>query len=309
MKRTATTSKWAPFFADSMLFTAVLGWAVSFPIAKLAMNDWGTHKYFFLAGRFWLAFAIFGMLALLKNYSWQKLTAHAKPGFWVGITLAIAFGLQYEALRLGSSSEVAFVTALSAVLVPVGMWVIFKKRAGVGTCVGIVVATGGAILVKYRGSFSFDPAGWLALLSAAAIAAYIILVGHFRSRKVNGEDKYEKIPFLTMQFLVLAIATTLMSGLTEISTVGLPAWSNNAVFGMVFMAVVATAGAFYIQTKYQPMTSSERVALIFTLESPFAALFGYLLLGEAFTPMMIIGAALIFTGVAFAEVLAARESG
>lgn len=308
MNRTETAAKRSPLFADAMLFLAVLGWAVSFPIAKLAMNDWGGYKNFFLAGRFWLAFAIFGMLAL-RNCSWQKLIAHAKPGFWVGITLVLAFNFQYKALSIGSSGEVAFITALSSVLVPVGMWIVFKKRARLGMWVGLIVATVGAILVNYTGSFSFDHAGWLALLGAIGIAAYIILVGHFMGQKVNGERKYEKVPFLTVQFLVLAATTTLLSVLTEVSAKGMPAWSDNAIFGMVFMAVVATAGAFFIQTKYQSITSPERAALVFTLESPLAGLFGYLLLAEAFTSMMMVGAALIFAGVAFAEVLAARESG
>jgi drug/metabolite transporter (DMT)-like permease len=308
MKRTETATKGSAFFADSMLFLAVLGWAVSFPVAKLAMNDWGGYKNFFLAGRFWLAFAIFGMLAL-RNCSWQKLIAHAKPGFWVGLTLVLVFNFQYKALSIGSSGEVAFITALSSVLVPVGMWVVFKKRAKLGMWIGLIVATVGAILVNYTGSFSFDHAGWLAFLGAVGIAAYIILVGHFMGQKVGGEKKYEKVPFLTVQFLVLAAATTLLSVLTEVSAKGMPAWSNNAIFGMVFMAVVATAGAFFIQTKYQSITSPERAALVFTLESPFAGLFGYLLLAEAFTSTMMIGAALIFVGVVFAEVLAARESG
>jgi drug/metabolite transporter (DMT)-like permease len=306
MKRTEIVSKGSSHFADLMLFLAVIGWAVSFPVAKLAMNDWGSYKFLFLAGRFWLAFAIF-MALVIKAGAWDRLVAHAKPGFWIGITLLAAFGFQYKALSLGSSGEVAFITALSAVLVPVGMRLVFKKHVKAGIWLGLIVATAGAVLVKYKGAFSIDHAGWLAFLGAAGLAAYIILVGYFGGQKDDqGRDKYGKVPLLTMQFLVLATAATLLSILTEIPANGIPAWSNNAVFGLVFMSVVATAGAFFIQTKYQPMTSPERTALVFTLESPLAGLFGYLMLAEAFTLTMMFGAVLIVVGVAVAEVLAAR---
>lgn len=311
-KATLTTS---PFFADAMLFIAVLGWGISFPIAKIAMNDWGSYKFFFLAGRFWLAFAIFAILAISRQCSWQKLAAHAKPGFWVGITLVATLGLQYTALRLITSGQVAFLTALSSVLVPIGLGLIFKKRVSGGTWFGLVVATAGAVLVTVTGTktgdqiFSVNRAAWLAFLAAVGLAAYIILIGHFMGQKVDKDTyKYEKVPFLTMQFLVIAAATTLLSMFTEVRTNGLPAWSYNAVFGMVFMSIVATAGAFFIQTKYQAMTSPERAALVFTLESPFAGLFGYLVLGEAFTSTMVLGAALIFLGVATSEILAARNN-
>lgn len=306
MKRTEIVSKGSPLFPHLMLSLAVIGWAVSFPIAKLAMNDWSSYKFLFLASRFWLAFAIFVAL-VIKTGVWDKLVAHAKPGFWIGIILLAAFGFQYKAFSLGSSGEVAFITALSAVLVPLGMRIVFKKHVRAGIWFGLIVATIGAILVKHKGAFSIDHAGWLAFLGAAGLAAYIILVGYFGGQKNDdGTDKYERVPLLTMQFLTIASAATLLSILTEIPANGLPTWSTNAVFGMIFMSVVATAGAFFIQTKYQPMTSPERAALVFTLESPLAGLFGYLILAEAFTPTMMFGAALIVVGVAVAEVLAAR---
>lgn len=307
MEISVQKSHQSPLFADAMLFLAVLGWSVSFPIAKLAMIDWGSYKFFFLAGRFWLAFAIFAVFAM-RSCSWQGLVAHAKPGFWVGITLVATFGFQYKAISLGTSGEVAFITALNSVLVPIGLWVVFRQRVQVGLWLGLIVATFGAILVGYEGSLTISSAGWLAFVSAVGMAADIILIDYFLGQKVNGVPRYEKVPFLTTQFFVLAIATTVLALVTEVWTAGLPAWSNNAVFGMVFMAIVATAGAFFIQTKYQPMTRPERAALVFILEPPFAALFGFLLLREAFTLVMVIGAAMILAGVGLAEFLAARRA-
>lgn len=297
----------SPLIADLMLLLAVLSWGVSFPVAKLAMNDWGDYKFLFLAGRFWLAFAIFLPFAI-RGYSWKDLVVHLKPGFWVGITLAGAFGFQYGALKMGSSGEVAFITTLSSVFVPVGMWLVFRKHVEKGTLLGLLLATAGAVLIEVQGKFSIDGAGMLALLAAVGMAADLILVDYFMGQKrANQTNKYANVPFLTIQFLVLAIATTLVSLFTEVGQRGLPAWSSHALFAMVFMSVVATAAAFLIQTKYQPKTRPDRAALIFTLESPLAALFSYLLLHEVFSLRMATGATMIVLGVACAEFLAARR--
>lgn len=297
----------SPLFADTMLLLAVLGWAVSFPIAKLALDDWKHHKFFFLAGRFWLACAIFAVVSI-KSSSWRSLVAHAKPGFWVGITLVASLGFQFQALKIGSPTEVAFITALNSVMVPIGLWMVFRKRVEVALWLGLVIATFGAMLVGYEGTLSISRAAWLALIGAAGLAADIILINYFLSQKIDKHTpRYQEVPFLTMQFLVVALATTVLSLLIEIPTAGMPTWSNNAVFGMIFIAIVATAGAYYIQTKYQPMTRPERAALVFVLEPPFAGLFSFLLLGHAFTSTMAIGGAMIIAGVGLAEVLAARR--
>jgi len=54
------------------------------------------------------------------------------------------------------------------------------------------------------------------------------------------------------------------------------AWEAIAVTG-----VLATALAFYLQNRFQPLAGSTQTAIIFSTEPVFAGLFGYLL-GERF---------------------------
>jgi uncharacterized membrane protein len=112
---------------------------------------------------------------------------------------------------------------------------------------------------------------------------------------------------LVTQFMTVALATSLVALAFEQPQHGFPTWSGSAMFGMIFMAVVATGLAFYLQTRFQRDISPDRVALIFTIEPVAAALFSYVLLGEVSTAPMAVGAALILAGVGAAEYYAARR--
>lgn len=284
-------------FAEFMLLLCVLAWAAAYPIGKVALGDWGGNKFLFLAVRFWLALAVFAPFAM-KRFGWRRLLAHSKPGLWGGITVAATLGCLYEALGLGSSAEVALITALSSVLVPVGMWLAFRQRVNAITWIGLVIATAGVILVGVKSSFSIDSAAVLASFAAAGMAANIILIDYFMTQKdSSGTQKYNKVPFITMQFLFLAMITTLLSVSTENISRNMQALSANGIVRMLFLSVIATAGAFFFQTKYQPMTKPDRAALLYTLDSPIAGLFGYLILGDAFTPRMLLGAVMIVAAV------------
>jgi drug/metabolite transporter (DMT)-like permease len=295
-------------FAGGMLSVNVLCWAISFPIAKLVLEEWKDFKFFFLAGRFWLAFLIFLPFALYRH-GLATIARYFKPGLLIGISLVFTYAFQYEALRLpGTSGEVAFISAFSSVLVPVIMWTINRAEARWATLAGLVIATVGVILMTVREGFSLSPTAVLAVVGAVGIALNTILVGHFRNMEFPaGTPRYETVPLLVMQFMTVALGTTLIGLVSEQPNHGFPTWNYSAMFGMVFMAVVATGLAFYLQTRFQRDITPDRVALIFTIEPAAAALFSYALLGEVFTARMAIGAVLILLGVGGSEFYAARR--
>jgi len=67
----------------------------------------------------------------------------------------------------------------------------------------------------------------------------------------------------------------------------------------LYMAAFCTALAFYLQCRFQPQTSAQAAAVIFSLEPVFAALFAHFTIGEA-APNFV-GAGLILAGMAAAE--------
>ena len=72
-------------------------------------------------------------------------------------------------------------------------------------------------------------------------------------------------------------------------------------------SVLATAGAFLVQTWAQGYLPATSAALIFTLEPVFALIFSMMVLGERLSGRSSIGAMLILGGIAATELLSSTK--
>mgnify|MGYP003894575091 CR=1 FL=1 len=76
---------------------------------------------------------------------------------------------------------------------------------------------------------------------------------------------------------------------------------------LAFAGIVAVGLGFTIQLVAQRHTTAPAAALILSLESVFAAFFGWWILGESIVFIAIIGCVLIFIAVILAEVVSERQ--
>lgn len=76
--------------------------------------------------------------------------------------------------------------------------------------------------------------------------------------------------------------------------------SGIAITAILYLAIVCTGITFLLQTVAQKYTTPEHTSLIFTLESVFAALFGFVVLHEILTVPGYVGVILILSGVLIA---------
>jgi len=77
------------------------------------------------------------------------------------------------------------------------------------------------------------------------------------------------------------------------------------LFALVVTGVFAVALGYLVATWVQSRTTAARAALVFTLEAPFAALFGVLLLSERLGLLGWAGCAVMLVGILLAEPAAA----
>ena len=98
--------------------------------------------------------------------------------------IAAGYGTQTIGLQTIPSSESAFLTALYVPLVPILMWLIFRKTPHIMTWVGAALAFAGLVLLTGNGfeqiSLSFGQL--LTILGAFAIALEIILLATLLER-------------------------------------------------------------------------------------------------------------------------------
>lgn len=273
--------------ADLALLFVTVGWGASFILTKNALADLPTFN--FLAIRFLIAFALSIVLfaGRLKNLNRKTLVSSAI----VGTILFTGYALQTIGLHFTTTSKSAFITGFSVVLVPLITAMFLKKRPETPAVVGSAMALFGLGLLTLDGSLSINSGDLLTLIAAIAFALHIIAVGHFTA----GCDSLMLGIFQIGVVGILSLITSFMVETPIIPGMG-PVWIN-----VLLLSIFCTAGAFIVQSIAQQYTTATHTALIYSGEPVFAAIFGYIMIGDVLTHQGFVGAALILGGMLAAE--------
>lgn len=273
--------------ADLALLLVTVGWGASFILTKNALADLPTFN--FLAIRFLLAFALSLVLfsPRLKNLNRKTLVSSAI----VGTVLFAGYALQTIGLHFTTTSKSAFITGFSVVLVPLITAMYLKKRPETPAVIGSAMALAGLGLLTLDGSMTVNIGDALTLIATIAFALHIISVGYF----TTGCDS---LMLGVFQIGVVGFWSLLTSLIVETPTIPpiSPVWIN-----ILLLSIFCTAGAFIVQSVAQQYTTATHTALIYSGEPVFAAIFGYLMMGEVLSGQGLIGAALILGGMLAAE--------
>jgi drug/metabolite transporter (DMT)-like permease len=125
-----------------------------------------------------------GCGALISLKTLRGLTLkELKAGVAIGVAIAMGYSLQTWGLQSISSSKSAFITAMYVPLVPLLQWLCLGRMPGLMSCIGIVLAFIGLILLAgpENNLLALGP-GEITLVGAVAIAAEIILISAWAGR-------------------------------------------------------------------------------------------------------------------------------
>ncbi len=246
----------------------------------------------FLAVRFAISTIV------LAPFAWRSL--HVLPrgglaaGALAGVLLAAAYGLQTAGLQLTTVSSTGFITGLYVVLTPLIALVLFRTPVAAAAWAGVALAVAGLLLLN--GVPSGSAAGnALVLGNAVAQSLQIVAMERFAPR-------YDACALAFLQMAIACVGfTVIASSRGELS---LPR-DGTVWFALVVTGVFAGALGYLVATWVQSRTTAARAALVFTLEAPFAALFGVLLLSERLGLAGWAGCGVMLTGIVLAEPAAA----
>jgi len=113
------------------------------------------------------------------------------------------------------------------------------------------------------------------------------------------------IEFNFLQNFFVAIYSTAFAFFFSgpISLAPLLDFHSEAVKGLLFLGIISSMIAFSIQVIAQKKIPSHIAGLIFLMESPFAAIFGYFVFGELLNTLNILGGLMIILSVLLVPVL------
>ena len=265
-------------------------WGYTFvPVQKAV----GAYPLFaFLAVRFaistlTLAPFAFGPLRALPRAGWVA-------GVVAGSFLGLAYGLQTAGLELTTVTSTGFITGLYVVFTPLLALAAFRTPVPAPVWVGVVFALTGLLLLSGAPGGSW--AGNLLVLGNAVAQSFqIVAMERWAPRYDARALTILQMAVAFAGFAVVAVAAGQVEAPPDAAT-----W-----YALVVTGVFAGALGYLVSTWVQSRTTAARAALVFTLEAPFAALFGVLLLSERLGWAGWAGCAVMLAGIVLAEPAAA----
>ena len=262
--------------------TAVWGW--TFVVVQDAISGFGVLG--FLALRFALASVALSPI-LLFGITRRVLLV----GGGIGLVLAMGYLFQTLGLLYTTPTNSGLITGLFVVFAPLADRVLFGVSASRQTIVAVVLSLLGMTLLAGGGPEGVNPGDLLTLLCAAALGVHIALLSRYAAGHDAGGLTFAQILAMALLFAVLWPFTG------ELALPPPEVWVALLITGLL-----ASAGAFYVQTFVQQRLPAARTAIILTMEPAFAVFFGYWLAGDRLVAVQIFGAVLILSAVFVGEV-------
>jgi len=274
---------------DFLLLLAAFIWGTTFVAQRKAMDYVGPMTYNAL--RFALGAATLLPVIVLLRLSGRR----TEPSNWrrpmilvaslAGLALFAGASFQQVGLVYTTAGKAGFITSLYVVIVPFMGWFL-GHRCQIAVWVGAILAVAGLYLLSMTESFTVGRGDMLVLISAFFWAAHVLLIGYL-AKQAN------PVPIAFIQFFTCSVLSLLATGLTErVSTAAI--WQ--AAVPILYGGVLSAGVAFTLQVVCQRTCPPAHAAIIMSLETVFAALAGWAILGERFQLRQIAGFALMLTG-------------
>ena len=268
-----------------LLITAV--WGTTFPLLKSAAATLSGVEISAIR------FAVAGVC--MAPFMWKVPRRTWIDGAVLGALALVSYVSQAYGMQFISSNRSAFLTSLAVLLVPL-LGLFWGGRLSTVVIGAALMACAGIGLMSWEGGAHLlgDSA---TLLCAVAYALYVIVL----SQRSRGHDSRQ---LTATQIAFMAVFSALWIGLAGIGNDSLGTLGVRLVphaVPLLYLGVVATAGMLLLQAIAQRHVSADKAAVVYAMEPVFAALFGWLWLGEVLSARAALGGAMVVVAVILSE--------
>ncbi len=278
---------------------ATVIWGSAFIAQSVGMDKIG--PFTFQAVRCFLAVVFLFPASALFSKGKPFWKSWADPALWrsgiiCGLALFAASSLQQIGLVYTDAGKAGFLTAMYIVFVPF-LGLFLGQKPGRNALLSLIPAIVGLYLLSCTSVSGINKGDVLLLLCAVAFSVQILLI----DRHCAGLDG---LKLNCIQALVAAVLSVPWALLTETVDASLIAscWLPLGYAGVLSMGV-----AYTLQIVGQKRVAPSAAALLMSLESVFAALFGWLLLHETMTRAEVLGCVLVFAAVVISQLPEKKE--
>lgn len=281
------------------LLGATVIWGSAFIAQSVGMDKIG--PFTFQAVRCFLAVVFLFPASALFSRGKPFWKSWADPALWrsgviCGLALFAASSLQQIGLVYTDAGKAGFLTAMYIVFVPfLGLFV--GQRPGRNALLSLIPAIVGLYLLSCTSVSGINKGDVLLLLCAVAFSVQILLI----DRHCAGLDGLKLNCIQALVVTVLSVPWALLTETVDASLIA-ACWLPLGYAGVLSMGV-----AYTLQIVGQKGVAPSAAALLMSLESVFAALFGWLLLHETMTRAELLGSVLVFAAVVISQLPEKKE--
>ena len=274
--------------SDMLFLLCGMIWGFAFVAQRMGMDHVG--PFTFNGVRFALgALVLLPFIYRRRNRSRQdalQTEGLVLYGGLAGLAIFAGASLQQVGLVYTTAGKAGFITGLYVVIVPI-MGLLWGQRTNAGTWGGALMAAVGMYLLSVNEDFTISFGDLLELMGAFLWAAHIHLIGW-----ISPKTDYLKLAFV--QFTVCALASLLTAAAVEtMSLAGIAA----AALPIFYGGALSVGVAYTLQVVAQRHAHPAHAAILLSLEAVFAAVGGWLILGEVMEGRGVGGCVLMFAGM------------
>jgi len=210
----------------------------------------------------------------------------------LGLLMFMGSVLQQVSLGITSIANTAFLTTLYVPLVPILGLLLFRRNMRKLRWMAVAIFLVGSWLMSGASPSEAVIGDVMVIIGAFFWAGHIMLVGWMAQRT------HAPFQLAFLQMLLTTILSYVVFSFTETMTL----MDLSAVWPeILFAGIMSTGLGFTFQLIAQQHCSNAAAAIILSLEGVFAALSGWVLLGQSMLISGMIGAGLIFIAVLIVE--------
>jgi drug/metabolite transporter (DMT)-like permease len=279
------------------LFLAACIWGGMYVVSKYILEFISPITLVWI--RYAIAFVVLFLILMFFNYKKGCKVVIKKKDWlliaWIGfIGYFISICLQFMGTKLSDAHMGSLITASTPVFVIIFARFILKELFTKKKIISLILATFGVIIVIGLDSmFMKHLLGNIILVGAAVTWALLSVYVKIASKR------FDSLIITTYAMLFALIFTTPLM-LMQHNNFTLILNNRNLIFGIIYLGVVSTAGAFFLWNKGIELMDAGIGSLFLFFQPVTGSIFGWLYLNEQLTFGFFIGGILIVIAVAIA---------
>jgi len=277
--------------SDGLLLLVAIIWGFAFVAQRSGMEVIG--PFAFGGVRFALgAISLLPVLLIQRRREARSGFVRLSPGkrvMWsvtVGTVLFIAASLQQVGLVKTTAGNAGFITCLYVVLVPlIGLFL--GRATGRMKWMGAALALIGLYILSMGAGFKFAPGDSLVFIGAFFWAAHILVIAQVGCRM-------DAVELSVGQFATCSVLSLIAAVIDEPNAF---AGLRPALIPILYGGLMSTGVAYTLQVVAQRTAHPAHASIILSMEALFAAIGGVMFLHEPVTGRLLIGGALMLSGM------------